>query len=292
MGENPGPVRDESGETKGRWLTIGEFARRSLLSPKALRLYDRLDVLAPAAVDPGTGYRRYRESQLETARLIARLRHLDMPLARVGEIVAMPEERRSDALIAYWDAVERRMAGQREVLMYLLIALAGKERNFDMFDVQVRNIPEQLMLTEQRYITVDALPDWMGSAFGRMWEMAPRFGGVTGPLLAIFHGQVNAESDGPVEICAPITAVQETAPDVPTRMEPAHQEAFTRLRKSQVAFPKILSAYDAVEQWIARNGMIASAPPREVYFADFMNAGLDEEVVDVAFPIEDANGRG
>ncbi len=292
MGENPDAGHDESGETQGRWLSIGEFARRSLLSPNALRLYDQLGVLAPAAVDPDTGYRRYRESQLETARLIARLRHLDMPLAQVGEIVAMPEERRSDALIGYWDAVERRMAGQREILTYLLIVLAGKERNFDMFDVQMRDIPEQLMLTEQRHVTVDALPDWMGSAFGRMWEMAPRFGGVTGPLLAIFHGQVNAESDGPVEICAPISVMQETAPDVPTRIEPAHQEAYTRIRKSQVEFPEILSAYDALEQWIAKNGKISSGPPREVYFADFMNAGPDEEVVDVAFPIEEAHGRG
>jgi DNA-binding transcriptional MerR regulator/effector-binding domain-containing protein len=292
MGENQTSGHERSEGPKGSWLSIGEFARRSLLSPKALRLYDRLDVLTPAEVDPGTGYRRYRESQLETARLIARLRHLDMPLAQVGEIVAMPQERRSDALIAYWESVERRMAGQREVLMYLLIALAGKERSFDMFDVQVRDVPDQLVLTEQRHVTVDDLPDWMESAFGRMWDIAPRFGGVTAPVIAIFHGQVNAESDGPVEICAPISAVQEIAPDVPTRIEPAHQEAYTRIRNSQVAFPEILSAYDAVEQWIMRNGKVSSGPPREVYFADFMNARADEEVVDIAFPIERADGQG
>ena len=35
-------------------LTIGEFARRSLLSPKALRLYDRQGLLVPAEVDPVT----------------------------------------------------------------------------------------------------------------------------------------------------------------------------------------------------------------------------------------------
>jgi hypothetical protein len=30
------------------WTSIGEFARRSRLSPKALRLYDRLGLLSPA----------------------------------------------------------------------------------------------------------------------------------------------------------------------------------------------------------------------------------------------------
>lgn len=51
-------------------LTIGEFARRSRLSLKALRLYERLGLLNPAVVDPANGYRRYREEQLFTARLI------------------------------------------------------------------------------------------------------------------------------------------------------------------------------------------------------------------------------
>jgi hypothetical protein len=51
-------------------MTIGEFSRRSQLSPKALRLYERLGLLRPVAVDQRNGYRRYHESQLYTARLI------------------------------------------------------------------------------------------------------------------------------------------------------------------------------------------------------------------------------
>jgi hypothetical protein len=38
-------------------LTIGAFAARARLSPKALRLYDRLGPLAPAYVDEASGYR-------------------------------------------------------------------------------------------------------------------------------------------------------------------------------------------------------------------------------------------
>ena len=266
-------------------LTIGQFSRRSLLSAKALRLYDRQGLLVPAEVDPATGYRFYRESQLADARLIARLRKLDMPLADVASLIAVTGERRGDVLVAWWDAVERRLAGQRELLVYLLIELAGKERNFDMYEIQERDIPEQLMLTEQRHITVDGLQDWMGATIGRMWEMAPRFGGITGPIVAIYHGEVNEDSDGPVEVCAPISPDGATKPDVPTRIEPAHREAYTRIRKSQVEFPQILDAYDAVDQWIKKNGKTMTGSPREVYFADFMNAGPDDEVVDIAFPI-------
>jgi hypothetical protein len=38
-------------------LSIGEFATRSRLSHKALRLYDELGLLVPAAVDPETELR-------------------------------------------------------------------------------------------------------------------------------------------------------------------------------------------------------------------------------------------
>ena len=38
-------------------LTIGAFAKACRLPPKALRLYDELELLRPARVDPDTGYR-------------------------------------------------------------------------------------------------------------------------------------------------------------------------------------------------------------------------------------------
>jgi DNA-binding transcriptional MerR regulator len=49
-------------------LSIGEFARLSQLSAKALRLYDELGLVPPARVDPGSGYRFYAVEQLDRAR--------------------------------------------------------------------------------------------------------------------------------------------------------------------------------------------------------------------------------
>jgi DNA-binding transcriptional MerR regulator len=72
-------------------LTIGAFAARARLSAKALRLYDRLGLLAPTHVDEVSGYRYYRADQIERARLVALLRQLDMPLARIAEVVEAPD---------------------------------------------------------------------------------------------------------------------------------------------------------------------------------------------------------
>jgi DNA-binding transcriptional MerR regulator len=68
-------------------LTVGQMGRQSGLTPKALRHYDRIGLLRPAAVDPATGYRLYAESQVGLARVIQALRELDVPLSDVQDVV-------------------------------------------------------------------------------------------------------------------------------------------------------------------------------------------------------------
>jgi len=268
-----------------RPLSISVFARRSLLSMKALRLYDRLGLLRPDSVDPDTGYRFYRESQLEPARLIGLLRRLDMPLATVAAVIGVAPADRTAVLATYWAETEQRHGRQRELVTYLQNRFTGNERQLDMFKIQERDIPDQFILTEQRHTTVGGLTDWMGAAIGRHWQTAEAYGGISGPIFVIFHGAVDEDSDGPVEVCGPIDPPEGTTVEHPNRIEPAHHEVYVRLRKSQVQYPQILSAYDAIDHWIAEQGRTATGSPREVYFTDFMNAGPDDEVTDIARPI-------
>ena len=278
------PVQSVTLEPVDRLLTIGVFARRSRLSPKALRLYDRLGLLTPAHVDEDNGYRRYRESQLETARLVALLRRLDMPLARVAEVVAAPDEQRAELVTSYWETVERRIASQRELVAHLQIRLAGEEGSYEMYEIHERDVPEQVVLTEQRHIRAPELPDWLSVSIGRLVETAEANGGVAAPVFVIYHGEVNEDSDGPVEVCVPVNA-QVNAADTAIRREPAHREAYTRIKKAQVEYPQILSAYDAVAQWIGAEGRTVAGSPREIYFTDFMAAAPNDEVCDIAFPV-------
>jgi DNA-binding transcriptional MerR regulator len=285
----PVDERPDSGTSRGPadpLLTIGQFARRSRLSPKALRLYERLGVLTPAHVDPTNGYRRYRQSQLPAARLVALLRRLDMPLARVAEVIAAPVPRGAALLASYWDEVEHRVASQRELAAYLRVRLIGKEGSFDMFEIRQRDVPEQVVLTEQRHITAGELPTWIPVAMDRLLKSAEDHGGVAGSPFVVYHGEVNEDSDGPVEVCVPVDPAREGAPNAAMRREPAHHEAYTRITKAQVEFPQILAAYEAVDQWIGANGRRMGDSPREVYFADWDAAGPNDEVCDVAFPLQ------
>ena len=68
------------------------MARRSGLTVKALRHYDRIGLLVPATVDPETGYRYYRTDQVAAARLIQTLRAVDVPLEQVRSCIAAPDD--------------------------------------------------------------------------------------------------------------------------------------------------------------------------------------------------------
>lgn len=69
-------------------MTIGRFARLTGLSIHALRHYDDVDLLTPAHTDPQTGYRRYVRDQIRLARLIRRLRWVDLPIEEIRLVLA------------------------------------------------------------------------------------------------------------------------------------------------------------------------------------------------------------
>lgn len=80
-------AQEADAQEAGALLTVGHVARRSGLTTKALRHYDRIDLLRPAAVDRSTGYRLYSGDQVAHARLVGLLRSLDLPLDQVRAVV-------------------------------------------------------------------------------------------------------------------------------------------------------------------------------------------------------------
>lgn len=282
-------------------LTIGAFAARARLSAKALRLYDRLGLLTPAYVDEVNGYRYYRAEQIERARLVALLRQLDMPLARIAEIVDVVEldgARAAGRLAAYWAGAEERFASQRTLVAYLRGRLSGRESGMDetygTFTVETVDTAPQVLLTQSRHTLADELPAWIGASLGRLEEGAAACGGSTGAPFVVYHSEVSMESDGPAESCVPVAdegaarawaAEHGRAWETKVRVEPAGRFAYTRISKAQVAHPQILAAFEAVERWIAGHGLEVTGPCREIYFADWDAAGPEDPVCDVAFPV-------
>ncbi len=109
-------------------LSIGRFARLAGLSVGALRHYDELDLLRPAEIDASTGYRRYRTSQLDDARTIARLRELEVPLEEIRDVLAADDPaERARRLADHRARIEARTYRLQRVLHHVQGVVERKE---------------------------------------------------------------------------------------------------------------------------------------------------------------------
>lgn len=268
-------------------MTIGEFGRRARLSAKALRLYDQLGLLAPASVDPYSRYRRYSPAQLARARRIVLLRGIGLPLAHIADLLDLDDPALIEAVRAWWRRAEHRHDSRRSLVRYLGTALI--EGTTTMYQIRTRQVPEQKVLSMQRRVAVDGLPGFFDEGMPALFKHLEATPGAepAGPPMAIFHGPVNEDADGPVEICLPFTGTVEPTAELSVRVEAAHREAYTTLTKDHVAYPKILQAYDAVQQWLVEQGHRMTASPREVYLVDWSTVGPDEPACDIAYPFGD-----
>lgn len=267
-------------------LTTGDFARRTRLSVKALRIYDENGLLRPAQVNPSNGYRRYGADQVGTARLIKMLRAADMGLGEIRLLLADLESDRVSAskrLDRHLSELERRHTGRRLLIFHIRAIL--KEEGLSMFAVQTRHVAAQRVMSIQRRLRApetDAFVQEAKSAFSNHLGGAP----ASGPFSLIFHGVVDYESDGPLEATLGCGDDVQATDLIGIRTEPAHDEAFTTITKSEWAYPAILAAYDAVAcspEVIARPASRLSC--REVYRAEPDAIGDDELICDIAYPL-------
>lgn len=168
---------------------------------------------------------------------------------------------------------------------------------YGKFVVETVEVPEQVLITETRHTLADELPAWIGASLGGLEAAAEECGGVSGAPFVVYHAEVSMEGDGPAEACVPVAdeaaarawaTGQGRARQTAVRVEPARTLAYTRITKAQVAHPQILAAFEAVERWVAAEGLRYAGPCREVYFADWGAAGAGDPVCDVAFPVEGA----
>jgi DNA-binding transcriptional MerR regulator/effector-binding domain-containing protein len=242
-------------------MPIGEFATASRLSQKALRLYGEKGLLPPAWVDPESGYRYYGVDQLRAATLIALLRRAGMPLAEIREFLREPTAER---LEEYERRATDDFAERRRVLRYTRRLLKEEQ----MYDVLTRHDAEQPYVSRTKHVLVPDLEPFIAHTFRELGRDA-----AAGPGFVLFHGPVNAEEDGPVEVCVPAGEGD--------RRLPAGEIAFTAISGRQCDFPEILGAYDAVYRWVKDNGREPSGPAREIYLR---GPGADERL-EIAVPL-------
>jgi DNA-binding transcriptional MerR regulator len=263
-------------------LSIGRFARLTGLSIGALRHYDELGLLAPAEIDPVTGYRRYRERQLDRARTIRRLREIEASLDEVERVLAADDPvERAAVLRAVRGRIEAR-AWQLHYAIHVLNQLIGEKENL------VPTEAPDLALTPQQHRRLGA------DLFNFVWTLIEKVDRTPEEIDTMIHAAHAsrhhwrlAAPAGPEHLargewqCSRVYAVLE-------RAEPARWHARRCLEICEangIADWDIAFAYEAlaraarvagdraeVERWLERartaGESIAEAEDRELLLAD------------------------
>ena len=230
-------------------IPIGQFAQASRLSQKALRLYDENGLLPPALVHPESGYRFYRLAQLRDATLIGLLRGAGMPLAEIRRVL-------DDPVPVRIDEYESSLADELEERLRILAYVRRLLKEEQMFEVQVKQVPEQPYESVTRRVRVDELERFVVATIDELTAAHEP----AGNAFTVYHGEVNEEDDGPVEVGVPVASAAKTLP--------ACEVAYTVAVGEQTIFPEIIGAYDAVAAWAKANGRELAGPPREIYLAE------------------------
>jgi len=148
-------------------IPIGDFAKMTHLSVKALRHYHDVGVLAPAEIDASSGYRYYEPGQIVTAQVIRRFRDLGMPLDEIRALLTAPNVAgRTEVIIAHLERMESHLSQTQAAVASLRSLL---ERPREPAAVEYRSVGPALSVSVAERVTESALAKWWTGAFGELY---------------------------------------------------------------------------------------------------------------------------
>ncbi|EMD25787.1 MerR family transcriptional regulator [Amycolatopsis azurea] len=240
-------------------MPIGVFAHATRLSVRALRNYDRLGLLVPARIDPGTGYRRYSLEQFARAGLIRRLRELEVPLAEIAEILdaGSPDEVKA-AIERHHDRVAARAAELAAISGGLDSVLAEPTRWLHVYE-RVRTPQPIACLTIETPLS--GLAERIGPAYARLFA-ALDAQGVTpaGPPGTRYRTD---DPDGlSVELFVPVDGPVRDDGEIGAGELPGGLLAATI---HEGGYEDVETAYRSLGRWIAERDRVPTGPAEELY---------------------------
>ena len=265
-------------------LSIGAFSRMTFLTVKALRHYHDEGLLAPASVDPHSGYRYYRPEQVATARLIRRLRDLDLPVEEVREVLAAPDEAtRNQVIVEHLERMSRQLQETQATVESLRRMLSGE----DDLEVVERDEAALVMLAIRATVGGDEALSWWLDAFAEL-HRALRVAGLgrSGPDGAVFPTEFFTDGAGELVAFVPVTSAEDArrAASGRVRMDevPAGRFAVTTYDGPMIDLD---AAYSAVGRAVTERALASDGPVRERYLPLGSEDDLLHHRTEVCWPV-------
>jgi DNA-binding transcriptional MerR regulator/effector-binding domain-containing protein len=251
-------VSDQRGPTL---LSIGDFARATHLSVKALRLYHEEGLLPPAQVDASSGYRRYDLAQIPAAQVIRRLRELDLPLGDIRAVLqAADPAQRGELLSAHLLRLEEEL-GRTEAAITTVRGLL--EQPGPDAPVEHRSVPVLRAAAISAEIDTADLGPWFSGAFGELYAtLAARAAPLTGAAGGVYADGLFGEEHGRATVYLPTDAAITAVGRVRMVELPAAELAVIGHRGPHTDVDR---AYGALASYVTRRALAVDGPIREFY---------------------------
>jgi DNA-binding transcriptional MerR regulator len=272
--------------TENRLLRIGEFARASWLSIKALRAYHEIGLLVPAEVDPHTGYRSYSGAQLIDAAIIRRLRQLDVPLESIRAVLDARDPAVTQKVLAeHATLLEGRIAALRRTIDNLYLAVDSPAGHTP---VHSRHERARTVLTFGGIVREDEFDDFLARSRALLFDAARATGAVvTGSFGGCYPPPRDDDSQDvlaflPVENAILLAAAFRSR-GVHISELPATDVAVLTHAGGYDTLP---DSYRTLGEWVAANATPADLPVRELYVVGDADTDVpDEYQTEVCWPI-------
>ncbi len=265
-------------------FAIGEFARLSRVTVKALRYWDEAGLLKPARVDRTTGYRYYTAEQLSRLNRILVLKELGFTLEQIGKMVEAGISGAELKGMLRMRQMEQQLKIQEEASRLAAIQQMIEEiQNEGMpLDVVVKeSTPKYVVSTRgnlKSYPEISRLYPVVYSQLG-----AKAFGGVP---IAIWHSpdmndEIDAEAgvlfDEPLAVTGALQCY---------RMEPVEVASYIH----QGSFIQFKGIYDRLMRWLEASQWEPAGPCREIYLKIGNPVRQDDEsyVTEIQVPVRKA----
>jgi DNA-binding transcriptional MerR regulator/effector-binding domain-containing protein len=270
-------------------FSIGEFARVGGVSIRTLRHYDETGLLRPAKVDPDTGYRSYRASQLGRLNRILAMKELGLSLTQARQLLdGITLEELQGMLMLRRAQLEQELEAHKNQLLGVEARLRyiAREGAMPADDIIVKTIPAMGVVA-----LAAPAPGWgpanIVPVVNRLRAQFDQLGIAervkeAGPLMIFYaHDQ---GSDVVVHLALPVVEQPAELPPPAQYLVLPEIEAATAVRSGPAAsiFPFV---YHDLTNWIEAQGYQASPPGREVWINEIDDvADVDQQVFEIQQP--------
>ena len=265
-------------------IPIGRFSTVTRLTKKALRLYDKRELLVPKAKDNVTGYRYYTGDQIQRG---VRIKHLSALGFGLEEIAEFLEADATGDVSRVGGLVNSRLRSTEEELVRLRRVASLLNNNMElmketMSEPLVKEVPETRVISKRDKGPIgETIGRLIGDLMGVIYkpENQANLVKIVGPFMTVYHDHEYKELDADLEMAVPISGkVTVSDPGIEIKNLPSRRVASLVHKGS---YETIGPAYAKLYEYVVRSGLELSGPMMDVYLNDPNTVEPDEILTEI-----------